>query len=479
MKKLALLLAFAIAIPAMVFATNVPEPDTCGESFTYTFSSNDHSWQNYGDDFSKPANVDFTNTAAPGEPDKITVTADAGYEITKVELSVDDDNINGFVEYPVPVTDLNPAGTEINVAKVTVKKVCPDLCANIDGDQYTVPEGMILEGDQCLVPPPPDACPNIEGNQEEVPDGYHLEEGQCIENPPDPIDMCPNIEGDQETVPEGYEIVEGQCVELPPPPTDVCENIDGLQEEIPEGYESLSEGQCTLIPPPPVDVCENLDGLQESVPEGYESLSEGQCTEIPDVPADVCPNIEGDQASVPEGYELDSESQCVPVTQEPTDVCPNIEGDQSSVPEGKHLDEGQCVDDESNGGGGGGSSGSRRHSSSNDDDGIVAGETASCGYLLNNYQRIGWANNPIEVKILQTFLNLNLGTTLPIDGVFGEETDQAVRAFQLKYPDQVLTPWGLTTSTGFVYQTTLRWINLVWCPSLDIPMPAPLSSWTK
>ena len=470
-----MLLALAIIVPAAVFATNVPEPDECGESATYTFSSNDHG--NFGDDFSKPANVDFTNTGAPGEPDKITVTADAGFVITKVELSVDDDNQSGFVNYPVPVTDLNPAGTEINVAKVTVKKVCPDLCANIEGDQYTVPEGMILEGDQCVVPPPPDACPNLEGNQEEVPDGYHLEEGQCIENPPDPIDMCPNIEGDQETVPEGYEIVEGQCVELPPPPTDVCENIDGLQEEIPEGYESLSEGQCTLIPPPPVDVCKNLDGLQESVPEGYESLSEGQCTEIPDVPADVCPNIEGDQASVPEGYELDSESQCVPVTQEPTDVCPNLEGDQASVPEGYHSEDGQCIEDEDDNGGGGGGGSHRRNNDNDKPEGEIAGSEISCGYLLFDHLRMGWTNNPTSVMILQTFLNLELGTALPIDGVFGEATDQAVRAFQLKYPDQVLTPWGLTDSTGFVYLTTLRWINMVHCPALNIPVPSPLNAY--
>lgn len=331
-----MLLITVVAIPVMVSATNVAEPDECGESHTYTFSSNDHG--NFGDDFSKPANVDFINTSAPGEPDKITVTADAGYEITKVELSVDDDGNPGFVNYSLPVTNLNPTGTEINVAKVTVKKVCPDLCANIEGEQYTVPEGMILEGNQCVVPPPPDVCPNLDGIQEEVPEGYHLEEGSCVQNPPEPVDMCPNIEGNQETVPEGYEIVDDQCVELPPPPVDVCENIDGLQEQIPEGYESLEEGQCTLIPPPPVDVCENLDGLQESVPDGYESLSEGQCTEIPD---------------------------------EPTDVCPNIEGVQESVPEGKHIEEGQCVDDSSDNGGGDDDAPQCSDELDNDGDGII------------------------------------------------------------------------------------------------------------
>lgn len=378
MKKV-LVIALLIFVPTIVLGTNVPEPDSCGESTVYTFSSNDHG--NFGDDFSKPANVDFINTGAPGEPDKVTITADAGFVITKVELSVDDDNQPGFVNYPVPVTDLNPAGTEINVAKVTVKKVCPDLCPNIEGDQFTVPEGMILQDGQCVLPPPLDICPNLDGIQEEVPEGYHLEEGECIENPPEPVDMCPNLEGTQESVPEGYEIVNGDCQEIPPI-VDVCENIDGAQPEIPEGYEVLDEGQCTLIPPPPIDVCENLDGLQEVVPEGYESLSEGQCTEIPDEPSDACPNIEGTQESIPEGYELDGEGQCVPTTQQ-TDLCSNIEGIQESVPENHTANDGICVenkdesssgdDDDDDNGGGGSSSSSRRRSSGGSDEGEVLG----------------------------------------------------------------------------------------------------------
>lgn len=145
MKKrlLSLFLAVAIAVPFMALATASPKPDVCGESFTYTFSSNNHG--SYGDDFSKPANVDFTNTASPGTPDKVTVTADAGFEITKVELSVDDDGNPGFVDYPLPVTDLNPTGTEINVVKVTVKKVCPDVCMNMDGIQYEAPKGYSIK----------------------------------------------------------------------------------------------------------------------------------------------------------------------------------------------------------------------------------------------------------------------------------------------------------------------------------------------
>lgn len=132
---------------------NEPEPDQCGESHTYTFSSKNNG--DLGDDSSKPANIDYINTGAPGVPDRLTVTADSGFEITRVEVSVDDDNQNGFVQIATgPITNFNPAGTEINVTKVTVKKVCPDVCPNIQGDQYEIPEGMTVDGNgQCVALP--------------------------------------------------------------------------------------------------------------------------------------------------------------------------------------------------------------------------------------------------------------------------------------------------------------------------------------
>ena len=50
--------------------------------------------------------------------------------------------------------------------------------------------------------------------------------------------------------------------------------------------------------------------------------------------------------------------------------------------------------------------------------------------------------------------------------------------FQVKYHNEVLEPWlplGLPTQftpTSYVYQTTQRWINLIMCPPLNIPIPA-------
>ena len=57
----------------------------------------------------------------------------------------------------------------------------------------------------CQTPPPPtDVCPNIDGNQATVPDGMVKDEqGDCVTPPPPPTDVCPNIEGNQATVPAG------------------------------------------------------------------------------------------------------------------------------------------------------------------------------------------------------------------------------------------------------------------------------------
>ena len=104
---------------------------------------------------------------------------------------------------------------------------------------------------------------------------------------------------------------------------------------------------------------------------------------------------------------------------------------------------------------------------------------ASCGLYLTQYihpvrQSL---NDPTEVDKLQTFLNMNLGANLSITGQYNNSTIQAVNQFQTKYHTEVLAPWvplGLPTEftpTSYVYQTTQRWINLIMCPPLNLPMP--------
>ena len=102
--------------------------------------------------------------------------------------------------------------------------------------------------------------------------------------------------------------------------------------------------------------------------------------------------------------------------------------------------------------------------------GDVAG--ASCSAVLSDYLGIrGKENNPQAVKMVQTFLNKELGLTLEVNGVYDAATIEAVKAFQEKYSSEVLGPWGISDATGIVFKTTQRMINKISCPGLDIPMP--------
>jgi len=101
-----------------------------------------------------------------------------------------------------------------------------------------------------------------------------------------------------------------------------------------------------------------------------------------------------------------------------------------------------------------------------------------CGIYLFEYIKYGVSNNPFEVQKLQTFLNQHMGSSLPVSGVYDLTTMQALNRFQLQYKNEVLKPWvdagthcDVNQPTGYVYKTTQRWINLIMCPTLNIPMP--------
>lgn len=109
----------------------------------------------------------------------------------------------------------------------------------------------------------------------------------------------------------------------------------------------------------------------------------------------------------------------------------------------------------------------------------VGGETSpECSMLITEVPLAqGLSNGVDQVKALQTFLNGEVGSTLPITGVFGSLTVEAVKMFQLKYWQEVLAPWvpfGLPTdhtATGLVGKTTAWKINMIACPSLNLPVP--------
>lgn len=93
----------------------------------------------------------------------------------------------------------------------------------------------------------------------------------------------------------------------------------------------------------------------------------------------------------------------------------------------------------------------------------VSSVGGSCEYL-KEYLRLGYNNNPTEVTKLQLFLkNYENFTNLAVTGFFDITTDQAVRAFQDKYKTDVLDTWNLPSNTGYVYYTTEKKINEIYC----------------
>ena len=72
----------------------------------------------------------------------------------------------------------------------------------------------------------------------------------------------------------------------------------------------------------------------------------------------------------------------------------------------------------------------------------------------------------MQVIKLQAFLKVfEKFDYVTVNGVFDEATRQAVNEFQLRYKDEILTPWGINQPTGYVYIRTLGKINQILCGS--------------
>jgi PKD repeat protein len=163
-------------------------------------------------------------------------------------------------------------------------------------------------------------------------------------------------------------------------------------------------------------------------------------------------------------------------------VCPTVTVSEASSPEPTPTPETPTEEGTPRPGG-------HRHSGSSSSSGGQvlgasigpAGEVlgASCNaFITSSIIRPGGNHNVEEIKQLQHFLNLVLGTTLEENGVYNAATIDAVNKLQLTFSQFILKPWvdaGLLpneqTPTGIVYKTTARFINSMSCPSQNIPMP--------
>ncbi len=92
-----------------------------------------------------------------------------------------------------------------------------------------------------------------------------------------------------------------------------------------------------------------------------------------------------------------------------------------------------------------------------------SGSSGSSCALINTYMRSGAANDSAEVTKLQSFFKNTLGYDVDVNGIFDQKTVTAVKAFQNKYAETIMAPWGITEATGNVYITTLKQINKLAC----------------
>ncbi|OHA27358.1 MAG: hypothetical protein A3C06_04205 [Candidatus Taylorbacteria bacterium RIFCSPHIGHO2_02_FULL_46_13] len=97
--------------------------------------------------------------------------------------------------------------------------------------------------------------------------------------------------------------------------------------------------------------------------------------------------------------------------------------------------------------------------------GAVLGVSAEqCSSYLTGYIHYGRKNDREQVLRLQRFLRDIEGFTAVTEtGIYDNASLAAVHTFQKKYASTILTPWGATRSTGFVYHTTRKAINEIYC----------------
>jgi hypothetical protein len=94
--------------------------------------------------------------------------------------------------------------------------------------------------------------------------------------------------------------------------------------------------------------------------------------------------------------------------------------------------------------------------------GVVLG-AEDCSQYLTAFIRSGKQNDEDQVRRLQTVLHDFEGAAIDINGIYDTATLGAVNAFQAKYASEVLTPWGISAPTGYVYLTTRKKVNEVYC----------------
>ncbi|MCK5096061.1 MAG: PKD domain-containing protein [Candidatus Pacebacteria bacterium] len=93
-----------------------------------------------------------------------------------------------------------------------------------------------------------------------------------------------------------------------------------------------------------------------------------------------------------------------------------------------------------------------------------------CNYLLE-YIKLGANNNPVEVEKLEKFLNEFENENSSVNGIYEQADYEAVKRFQIKYREDILDPWNHDEATGYVYITTKKKVNELYCER-EFPLTA-------
>ena len=97
----------------------------------------------------------------------------------------------------------------------------------------------------------------------------------------------------------------------------------------------------------------------------------------------------------------------------------------------------------------------------------ISADTHSCP-IITQYMRRGdrdgasgqrYNGTITQVTFLQQILTQKGYYTNTINGIFDTNTESAVKAWQVTHKDAVLSPWGMTTPSGFFYQSSGHHMN--------------------
>lgn len=366
-----------------------------------------------------------------------------------------------------------------------------DWCPTIDGNQ--------TQADLPCIPPETDYCPLLPGVQSQT--------DPCI---PPVTDLCPNIDGLQATVPEG-KVVDGNgnCVDA---------HSGGSSSDL-----SITKTVSTASPTPSStvtytivvhnsgpDAAANVS-VNDVLPSGVTFVSSDSSAyasttgvwtigtmasgtdatlHITATVAAIAGTQVSNTATIAHSDSTDGNSDNNSSTVTFTSTAEGQGGGGGSPECSDGIDNDQdgeidfpadsgCSDANDDSEASGSTSGGSSHhhssggSSSNNGGGEVLGAETECPMYLTGYIKYGATNDSGEVAKLQTFLNAYEGNTLAVTGTYNQATLAAVNAFQRKYAADVLEPWGLKGTTGYVYYTTQKEVNTIYCKfQKDFPLSA-------